>query len=188
MRQNNTKESNEVIDDESLPVPVLKEKPSKFALLAHRLIKKPVILNVGGHRSGQPSRVTQFYLLFGGQARGEVGHSQQLSHKQTRQNKEPEPEIFPLCIRMAATELLMRNNEFSGSPVCIRQCISHEGLLLLCDSYTLEPREFYFNRLYLSPLTWRLISHLKISSKLRCCAGTLQDWKAPPRSRGESED
>merc|ERR1712223_241578 len=39
-----------VIDDESLPVPVLKEKPSKFALLAHRLIKKPVILNVGGHR------------------------------------------------------------------------------------------------------------------------------------------
>ena len=59
MRQNNTKESNEVIDDESLPVPVLKEKPSKFALLAHRLIKKPVILNVGGHRSGQPSRATR---------------------------------------------------------------------------------------------------------------------------------
>ena len=31
----------------------------------------------------------------------------------------------------------------------IRQCISHEGFLSLCDSYSLEPREFYFNRFYL---------------------------------------
>ena len=49
-----------MIDDESLPVPVCKEKPSKFLLLAHRLVNKPVILNVGGHRWGQ---VTEYSVV-----------------------------------------------------------------------------------------------------------------------------
>ena len=40
----------QVLDDDPLPVPVMKEKPSKFLLLAHRMIKKPIILNVGGYR------------------------------------------------------------------------------------------------------------------------------------------
>ena len=40
----------EVLDDDPLPVPAMKDKPSKFLLLAHRMIKKPIILNIGGHR------------------------------------------------------------------------------------------------------------------------------------------
>jgi len=114
-----------ILEEDTRPTPQgPKHPPSPFLIVANKILKGPVILNVGGKK-----HEVRWNTL----------------------DKYPTSRLGRLC-----------------------RCVTHKGLSQLCDSYSLELREYFFDR---SPRNFDAVLGLYRTGKLHLAAGVcVQDF------------